>query len=274
MSAEVRRSHLSEHPGQEKDFIDRLARLSARIDCRRAHTSEEREAIFRLRYKAYTREGAISPNASGKFSDPYDDTDNAYLFGLYIDGELASSLRLHVASRRFSDFPSLEVFPDVLQPLLEAGNILIDSTRFVADEKLSRIYRGLPYITLRPCMLAAEYFRADHCLAAVRAEHQGFYRRAFNHQVICESRPYPQLAKPISLMTLHFPSASDGLYQRYPFFHSSDFERQGLFERRECAAPSNHEQSNVQERTQGPLRPFLELGAGCLTSLLAPSHQS
>ncbi len=260
MSVEVRRSHPSE-PGQEKDFADRLVRLSARIDCRRADTSEEREAIFRLRYEAYTREGAISPNACGKFSDPYDDADNAHLFGLYIDGELASSLRLHVASKESSDFPSREVFPDVLQPLLDAGNILIDSTRFVADERLSRIHRGLPYITLRPCMMAAEYFRADHCLAAVRAEHQGFYRRAFNHQVICESRPYPQLVKPISLMTLHFPSASAGLYQRYPFFHSTDFERRALFDPRERAAPSNHEQVKAQERRQGLLGPFVEFGA-------------
>jgi len=259
MSAGVRRSHLSENPYQEKDLTDRLTRLSARIDCRRAHTSEEREAIFRLRYEAYTREGAISGNASEKFSDPYDDTDNVHLFGLYIDGEIASSLRLHVASREIPNFPSLEVFPDVLQPLLDAGNVLIDSTRFVADERLSRVYRGLPYITLRPCMLAAEYFRADHCLAAVRAEHQGFYRRAFNHQVICEPRPYPQLVKPISLMTLHFPSASAGLYQRYPFFHSTEFERRALFDRREGAAPSHHEQA--QERRQGLLRPFVEFGA-------------
>jgi N-acyl-L-homoserine lactone synthetase len=258
MSVEVRRSHLSD-PGQEKDFADRLIRLSARIDCRRADTSEEREAIFRLRYEAYTREGAISPNASGKFSDPYDYTDNAHLFGLYIDGELASSLRLHVTSREISDFPSREVFPDVLQPLLDAGNVLIDSTRFVADERLSRIHRGLQYVTLRPCMLAAEYFRADHCLAAVRAEHQGFYRRAFNHQVISKSRPYPQLAKPISLMTLHFPSASAGLYQRYPFFHSTEFERRALFDRPEGAAPSHHE--HAQERRQGLLRPFVEFGA-------------
>ena len=273
MSVEVRRSHLSE-PGQEKDFADRLIRLSTRIDCRRADTSEEREAIFRLRYEAYAREGAISPNASGKFSDPYDYTDNAHLFGLYINGELASSLRLHVASREISDFPSREVFPDVLQPLLDAGNILIDSTRFVADERLSRIHRGLPYVTLRPCMLAAEYFRADHCLAAVRAEHQGFYRRAFNHQVICESRPYPQLAKPISLMTLHFPSASAGLYQRYPFFHSSDFERRQLFERQERAAPSDHEQANVKEQTKGLQRPFVKFDAPSPITWFAPYHQS
>jgi hypothetical protein len=264
MCAEVRRSHPSELAGQDKDLTDRLAQLSARIDCRLAHTTEEREAIFRLRYEAYTREGAISPNASKKFSDPYDDAENAYLFGLYINDQLASSLRLHIATREFSDFPSLKVFPDVLQPLLDAGNILIDSTRFVADERLSRIHRGLPYLTLRPCMLAAEYFRADHCLAAVRAEHRGFYRRAFNHQEICESRAYPQLIKPISLMTLHFPSASGELYQRYPFFHSTDFERRKLLERRDRPSLTERVQPDAEGRVQESRRAFAELRAGLI----------
>ena len=77
-------------------------------------SGEERESISRLRYKAYLREGAISPNHTRTFSDPYDETDNAYLFGLYLDGELASSMRIHVGSREHPDFPTLEVFSDVL----------------------------------------------------------------------------------------------------------------------------------------------------------------
>jgi N-acyl-L-homoserine lactone synthetase len=217
--------------GSESSFSDSITQLLARIVFRRADSGEQREAIFRLRYQAYTREGAISPNSSGMFSDHYDETDNAYLFGLYIDDELASSLRLHIASKQHPNFPSLEVFPDLLQPKLDAGKVLVDSTRFVADEALSRLHRGLPYATLRLCMLAAEQFRADDLLAAVRVEHQAFYRRAFNHRLICEPRPYPQLAKPISLMTVHYPTAAGQLYRRYPFFRSTFLERRMLFER-------------------------------------------
>ena len=217
--------------GSERSFSDSITQLLDRIEFRRADSGEQREAIFRLRYQAYTREGAISPNSSGMFSDHYDETDNAYLFGLYIDDELASSLRLHIASKQHPNFPSLEVFPDLLQPELDAGKVLVDSTRFVADEALSRLHRGLPYATLRLCMLAAEHFHADDLLAAVRAEHQAFYRRAFNHRLICEPRPYPQLAKPISLMTVHYPTAAGQLYRRYPFFRSTFLERRMLFER-------------------------------------------
>jgi N-acyl-L-homoserine lactone synthetase len=221
----------SKRDSKPSSFSDSVTNLLDRIDCRRADSTEEREAIFRLRYQAYLREGAISANPSGMFSDPFDETPNVYLFGLYISGELASSIRIHVGCKANPQFPSLEVFSDVLQPELDAGKVIVDPTRFVADERLSRLYRGLPYATLRLSMVAAEHFRADHVLAAVRVEHQAFYRRAFNQRVICEPRPYPQLAKPISLMAVHYPSVVEQLCRQYPFIPSTAAERRMLFER-------------------------------------------
>jgi hypothetical protein len=232
MVPEVACARQSNRPRGQKSFSDRLAELAAKVEFRRADTDEEREAIFRLRYKAYSREGAISANSSERFTDDDDEADNAYLMGLYIDGELATSLRLHIASKQGNaDCPSLHVFPDILQPLLDAGKVLVDTTRFVANERLSHLYRGLPYVTIRLCVVAGEYFGGDHLLAAVRTEHQAFYKRAFGSVVLCESRPYPQLLKPISLTTVHFPTAGDELYRRYPFYRSTIFERRKLFER-------------------------------------------
>jgi N-acyl-L-homoserine lactone synthetase len=226
------RSTVSELARSETSFSDNVAQLLDRIDYRRVDVGgEERESISRLRYEAYLREGAISPNHTRTFSDSYDETENGYLFGLYLDGELASSIRIHVGSREHPDFPSLEVFSDVLQPELDAGKLIVDSTRFVTDENLSRLHRGLPYATLRLCWLAVEHFSADHFLAAIRVEHQAFYRRTFRHRLICEPRPYPKLAKPISLMTAHYPTSARDVYRRYPFFRSTFFERRMLYER-------------------------------------------
>jgi N-acyl-L-homoserine lactone synthetase len=246
MSAATCQLHLSDRGGSKKGISHHIAELLARVEYGRADSSQERDAIGRLRYQAYLREGAISANPSKTFSDPYDETDNAYLFGLHIDGALASSLRLHIASKRNSDCPSLEVFADVLQPLLDEGKVLIDATRFVADEKFSRLHRGLPYVTVRLCVLAAEHFGGDHLLAAVRAEHQPFYRRAFNHRLLCQPRPYPQLAKPISLMTLHFPSTAEQIYRRHPYFRSSLLERRMLFDRRHGPAPFDREPAEAR----------------------------
>lgn len=243
------RSHLSasaSSAGSEDSFSDRIARLLDRIDYRLAHSAEEREAIFRLRYEAYRREGGIFPNCSRSFSDRYDETDNAYLFGVYIDDRLASSIRIHVASKEHPDCVSLEAFGDILQPELDAGKVIVDPTRFVTDDNLARLYRALPYATLRLCGMAANHFRADHLLAAVRVEHQAFYRRIFHPRLICGPRPYPGLAKPLSLMTIHYPTIEDEVYRRYPFFRSTFFERRMLFGRIDGSAPSIHAAAQQQ----------------------------
>jgi hypothetical protein len=240
----------------QNSFSDRVAELLDRVDCRLVDRDEDREAIYRLRYQAYLREGAISPNLSGKFSDAYDDMENARIFGLYIDDELASSIRIHVTSPEQSDFPSRSVFSDLLDPELDAGKVIVDPTRFVTDKRLSQLYPGLPYATLRLCWLAAEHFHAEHFLVAIRAEHQAFYRRTFLHRLICDARPYPLLAKPISLMTVDFQSVADRVHQRYPFFRSTYFERRMLFEPRlRVAATSAASRATV--RSIGGLRAAL-----------------
>ncbi len=218
-------------PQPQNLFSNRVAELLHRLDCRVAETPEEREPIFRLRYEAYLREGAISPNQTSTFADPYDDLPNARIFGLYLDGELASSIRIHVTSPEHRDFPSYHVFEDLLESELREGRTIVDPTRFVTNKALSANNPGLPYATLRLCWLAAEHFRADHFLVAIRTEHQAFYKRTFRHQLICDARPYPLLAKPISLMTVNVAHVADQVYQRYPFFRSTFFERRMMFER-------------------------------------------
>jgi hypothetical protein len=217
-------------------LYDRVLRLLERVDYRRIETAAERDAIFKLRYAAYRWEGAIPPNASERFADDLDDTDNALIFGVHVDGELASSIRLHVATRTHPQMPALNVFSDLLSPVVGAGRTVIDPTRFVADRTASRRHPELCYATTRLAWLASEYFAANMLLATVRAEHQAFYRRVFGHRVICEPRHYPSLTKPISLMALDYPSARERVLQRNPFFRSSVFERRMLFGRSGAAS--------------------------------------
>jgi hypothetical protein len=210
---------------------DRVADLLNKIDCRLIDTDEDREAIARFRYHAYLREGAIGANFSETFSDAYDESNNAWIFGFYIDDELASSIRIHVASQYCPECPSLEVFSDLLEPEIRTGKTIVDPTRFVTEPQLSRLYPGLPHVTLRLAWMAAEHFSAEHFIVAVRAEHQAFYKRTFGHRLICGPRPYPLLSKPITLMTVRQAEVADQVYPRYPFYRSTFFERRMLFER-------------------------------------------
>jgi N-acyl-L-homoserine lactone synthetase len=211
-------------------FADRIANLMDRVDYKIAQSDEDLEAIFRLRYEAYRREGTIEANALRRFCDAYDDSENASVFGAYIDGELVSSVRIHVATGEHPDCPSLEPFADVLGPELSSGKVVVDSTRFVTDKDWAKRYAGLHFVALRLCWLTVEHFRADHFLAAVRKEHQAFYRRTFRHREVCPPRPYAMLKAPISLMTTRYEDSAAYVHRRYPFFRSNAFERRMLFE--------------------------------------------
>jgi N-acyl-L-homoserine lactone synthetase len=205
--------------------------LLDRVDYRLAETQAEKQAIYQLRYRAYLKEGAIEPNRHRIVTDNFDELDNNWNFGVYLDGALVSSLRITVASPDQPISPSMNVFRDLLEPELARGRVIVDPTRFVADPERSRQLQELPYITLRLAYVACAYFNADIGLATVRTEHQAFYRRTFMHQPISAARNYPGLIKPIVLMAVDYPAMREKVFTRYPFLRSSYFERRMLFER-------------------------------------------
>lgn len=201
----------------------------AKLDCRAARTLAEREAIFKLRYDAYLREGSIEPNKSGLFKDKYDDLPNVWSFGCYIDGELVSGLRLHVGSPQHPVTPSVSVFHDVLQSEIDTGKVLVDPTRFVVNPLYSREFPMLPQATARLPFVACEHFNADIGLAACREEHRAFYKRLFFLDQVGEPRAYPPLTKPIALLRFDYRAVRERVIQRHPFLASTAEERLRLF---------------------------------------------
>ena len=210
--------------------LQRKIELLDQVDYRLAETEEEKDEIYRLRYRAYLHEGAIEPNRDRKITDRFDNLPNSWIFGVYFEGMLASSLRISVASPEWPETPSMSVFPEILEPELEKGRVMVDPTRFVAEPARAKRIPELPYMTLRLAYVACEYFHADLGLASVRAEHQAFYKRVFLH-TISPPRDYPTLTKPICLMAIDFPNMREKVFTRYPFLRSSYFERRMLFER-------------------------------------------
>jgi len=211
--------------------FDRGIELLNQVEYRLVETEVEKDAIYRLRYAAYLNEGAIEPNPTQKITDRFDELPNSWIFGVYYEGALASSVRISVAMPGHPETPSTAVFPDLLQPELDRGRTLVDPTRFVADPSRAKRFPELPYMTLRLAYVACHYFNADIGLATVRTEHQGFYRRVFLHQPLSQPRQYPGLTKPICLMAVDYPSMRDKVFARYPYLRSSYFERRKLFER-------------------------------------------
>jgi hypothetical protein len=211
--------------------IGRSFDLLDHVDYCLAETPAEKEEIYRLRYRAYLREGAILPSESQQVSDSYDDAPNAWVFGIYIHGELCSSIRVSVVTPEWRMSPSVELFGDFLHPELDKGQVFIDPTRFVADPEKAKRFPELPYATVRLGYVAGVHFNADVGLALIRPEHQAFYRRLFLQESWGEPRLLPGLLKPVGLMAAHYPTLREKVFARYPYLHSSAFERRMLFGR-------------------------------------------
>ncbi len=188
------------------------------------------------------RAGTVEPRASGMFHDSLDETDNVWLIGLFIDGDLASSLRIHIAGARHAPLPAAAAFPEILTPHLDAHRIVIDPTRFVSKLEYSRSFSELPYITIRPTFLAAEYFAARFITVACLSEHTAFYRRMFAGDVWGGPQPYPNFNRPMTLIGHECHALRERSYGRYPFYQSSESERRRLFSR-----SSNVDEANVMQ---------------------------
>lgn len=210
-------------------FAGTLMDILDRVEYARVRPEDIEHPIYKLRYEAYRREESVPFNDLGTVTDDLDGTSNAMNFGVYIEGELVSSIRLHHLTPDYRVAPSMKVCPDVLTPLLDRGLTFIDPTRFTADRDASLAYPALSFLTLRIAIMAIAHFSPYSCLALVRPEHAAFYRRVFGSLPMSDTRSYPGLAFPVRLHGTTESFDLDKLYQRFPFFMSTQEERDALF---------------------------------------------
>jgi hypothetical protein len=86
-------------------------------------------------------------------------------------------------------------------------------------------------LTLRPVFIAEAHFRADYITAACLEEHQAFYRRAFHGVTWSPPRLYPDFKRPMALVGHDCEALRRSIYERYPFYRSTESEQMALFAR-------------------------------------------
>ena len=215
--------------GEPSRFSGSLLEILDDVSYARVDAGVIDDPIYKLRYRAYRREGFMDHNAEEICIDDLDETANAMSFGIYIKGQLVSSIRLHHLTPEHRRSPSMKVCPDILEPLIDAGKTFIDPSRFTADNEASLAYPALPFLTLRVAAMASVHFDANQCLALVRPEHGPFYKRVFGSEVMSDVRSYPGLHFPVALFGAAVDSIRSRVAQRFPFFLSTSEERQQLF---------------------------------------------
>lgn len=210
-------------------FATSLMDMLERVEYRRVALEEQFDPVYRLRYEAYRREDGVPINSQQMSRDHLDFTPNAMCHGVYIDGVLVSSLRLHFANARHRESPCMRMYPDLLNAMLDQGVTYIDPSRFSADREATLAIPALPFLTLRIAAMACEYFNATYCLSGVRDEHAAFYKRVFGSKEIAGYSQYPGMTFPVKLYAAEVAEIRNRVADRFPFFMSTPQEREKMF---------------------------------------------
>lgn len=213
-------------------FVRSVFSLLERTEYRRCDRGEDLEDVYRLRYRAYRLNDLVPENADRMVMDEFDTLPNCHRFGIYVDGQLVSTIRLHDVCAATPYSPSTSVYPDILLPRLNAGDRFIDPSRFAADPEWSRLYPQLPYVTLRLAGMACFHFNAPFCISMIREDHVAFYKRIYQSRPIGDARPYGGVINCFALLyQADVLAIQDQTFARFPFFWSSRVEQRMMFGR-------------------------------------------
>lgn len=218
------------HPGLSgSSFSNKVFELLDRSEYRRCDKGEDLEDIYRLRYKAYRFNDMVPNVDSHSITDELDETPNVYRFGVYVDQQLASTMRVHHVTRETPMSTSVKAFGDIVYPMLEKGDTFVCMSRFASDPELTRVHPHLLYVALRLAGMACIYFNAPYGLSTVREDHAGFYKRIYYSEQISEARSYPGVYNKVMLFRTDALANRERYYARFPFFRSTERERRMLF---------------------------------------------
>ncbi len=211
-------------------FSAGLLELLDRAEYRRITTDEDFEAVGRLRARSFARSDVLDLDIGEKLIEDIDFDSQAYVFGMFIDERLVSTLRVHHVTPGHRKGSSVDLFGDFLHPMLDAGMSFIDPSRFATDRDVLSEFPGLPYLTLRIATMASEYFNVSGCIASCTPEHSAFYRRVFGFKQLTDPDLLPGL-KVNGVLLMEDRSNRIDVARRYPVFKSHPYEQRLMFER-------------------------------------------
>jgi N-acyl amino acid synthase FeeM len=228
-------------------FSERICKFLERVEFKEATSEEELEAIYRVRYDGYLRQGYIDASPARRLTDALDGSlPNTWTFGVYVDGALSGTIRIHVIRRGYPDSFARQLFPDILDPEIEAGRTIVEPSKFVVDREGAR-HPELAFVIMRLVYMPAVHFGADYIVLSIRPEHQPFYKRMLMFQPLCPPRRFDLFPMPVHLVGVHFPPVQDLLVAKHPYFESTEAERRLLFARDGGPAPAESRARRVVE---------------------------
>ena len=158
---------------------------------------------------------------SGNFDDStsavdeqFDDSANCIVMGVGEGNRILSAIRIHVLDGATRESPAYHVFPDILDPALDEGFRIVDSSGFCARSDITRKGADAAYRLLAVSVYVANRLNPAKMLATARGRHDLFYRRMFGADLACEARRYPGRRHPLALYMRSASKVVDALERR------------------------------------------------------------
>lgn len=149
------------------------------------------EDVYRLRYDAYSAQGHIDKNDSGRFMDKYDSMTNCTSFLTYNGEKPIGSIRIsayHPNSNHI--IPVMENFSEELASHIGMNHSFVEINRFVVHPDFQRKGGARARFSIYKNALEQVVQLQPTCVvAAVREEHMRFYKM-LNFEPISEVKPY------------------------------------------------------------------------------------
>lgn len=200
------RNHSRVEPRRQRRLMPRDA---GSIEAQIVATPELRRIVYKMRHDSYVAQGFLDPQASGLFTDRFDQSANSHSVLILRDGEPVASVRASILdlSGKIPDATELPATSSYGEEILKlvsgyhgqgiAGRA-IEMTRLVTRHDLSLDF-DLVFSLFRMTFYIVNHYDAEMILSGVRLHHTPFYRR-LGFDKITEPRHYPLLNFQVCLM--------------------------------------------------------------------------
>jgi hypothetical protein len=160
------------------------------LRCVLACEREEREAVYRLRYRCYFRKGSIAAREDRMFHDRFDETPNHFSFlARDENGDAVGTFRAGVVTARANwiESPAGAVFGDhpAYEQLARGGYAEASRLCFGRAARRDALMGLFGHLAA-----LADRFETEWLVACPREEHAPVYERLFGFRAMAEPRRY------------------------------------------------------------------------------------
>ncbi len=198
------------------------------LDLKVFTAGSDKRDVYALRYRAFIKDGVITPRDDKLFSDRYDDLETTCTLAAYQGATCVGSFRLAFGEGRIGGetMPCQSIFTEVGTLEAKGFHRLVEFGRMVVEPTLTNTsFRTTLYATLvRAGLIVAEAGETDFGLISVHPNLAKFYELMCGFRAMARAETYPGINAPAVLLGRNFRVLDQKRSKQNPFFRFTSNE--------------------------------------------------